>query len=147
MGENLKLGVIDSMLHSMLPSSLLLLYLSLFTIFTFSILLDAKFVNAIRPIAIISPECGEIEDHRINLTINGFNPNGNVDWEFVDSKGKQDQYGYFETNETGGFNDYTIAEELEPDTYTLRFFDDKDIDYIKDSNASEVLLNYQVPCK
>lgn len=66
-----------------------------------------------------------------SILINGFNPNGNVDWEFVDSKGIQDQYGYFETNETGGFNDYTIAEELEPDTYTLRFFDDKDIDYIR----------------
>lgn len=63
MGKHLKLRVIDLML----PSSLLLLYLSLFTIFTFSILLDAKFINAIQPIAIISPECGKIEDHRVNL--------------------------------------------------------------------------------
>ena len=53
-------------------------------------------------------------------------------------------YGYFDTNETEGFDDYTIAEHFEPTTYILRFFDDKNNDFIKDTNASEVLLNYKV---
>jgi len=28
----------------------------------------------------------------------------------------------------------------------LRFFDDKNNDYIKDSNGTEAILNYEIPC-
>jgi hypothetical protein len=98
------------------------------------------------PIVKISPECGTLKDHRINMTVNGFNKNGNVYWEFITSKGIIDYYGYFDTNATGGFNDYTIADGLLPDMYTLRFFDDKNNDYIKDPNGSEVILDYEIPC-
>lgn len=98
------------------------------------------------PIVKISPECGTLKDHRINMTVNGFNKNGNVYWEFINSKGIMDYYGYFDTNATGGFNDYTIADGLLPDMYTLRFFDDKNNDYIKDPNGAEIILNYEIPC-
>ena len=82
-------------------------------------------------IADIEPKCGLLKDHRINMTVNGFNKNGIVYWEFINSKGIIDYYGYFDTNATGGFNDYTIADGLFPDIYTLRFFDDKNNDYFK----------------
>ena len=98
------------------------------------------------PIVKISPECGTLKDHRINMTVNGFNKNGNVYWEFITSKGIMDYYGYFDTNATGGFNDYTIVDGLLPDMYTLRFFDDKNNDYIKDPNGAEVILDYEIPC-
>ena len=98
------------------------------------------------PIVKISPECGTLRDHRINFTVNGFNSNGNIYWEFINSTGVVDTYGYFNSNGTGGFNDYIIADDLFPDNYTLRFFEDKNNDYIKDSNGTEVILNYKIPC-
>lgn len=49
-----------------------------------------------------------MRDHRIDFTVNSFNPNGNVHWEFVNSKGNIDVYGYFETDEFGGFDEYII---------------------------------------
>ncbi len=123
------------------------IYSMLFAFFTLCILVETTVnVSSQQPTVTISPECGEIEDHRVNLTVNGFNGNGNVHWEFVNPEGKKEMYGYFDTNETGGFDDYTIAEHFEPTTYILRFFDDKNNDFIKDTNASEVLLNYKVPC-
>jgi hypothetical protein len=98
------------------------------------------------PIVKISPECGTLRDHRINFTVNDFNSNGNIYWEFINSTGVVGTYGYFDSNGTGGFNDYIIADNLFPDNYTLRFFDDKNNDYIKDSNGTEVILNYEIPC-
>ncbi len=87
-----------------------------------------------------------LRDHRINFTVNGFNSNGNIYWEFINSEGKIDTYGYFDSNETGGFNDYIIADGMQPNNYTLRFFDDKNNDYVKDLNGAELILNYEIPC-
>ena len=98
------------------------------------------------PIVKIFPDCGALSDHKIFFTVNGFSPNGNVHWEFIDSKGNIDSYGYFETDEFGGFEEYIIAEVIKPDIYTLRFFDDKNNNFLKDFNGSEVIINYQVPC-
>src|ERR1044072_6620405 len=97
-------------------------------------------------VAHIEPSCRLLKDHRINMTVNGFNQNGNVYWEFINSKGVLNYYGYFDTNATGGFNDYTIADGLLPNIYTLRFFDDKNNDYVKDPNGLEINLTYSVPC-
>jgi len=103
-------------------------------------------IDAKRLIVDIEPDCGKLKDHRINMTVNGFNKDGNVYWEFIKSDGYMDYYGYFDTNATGGFNDYTIADGLYPDNYTLRFFDDKNNDYIKDKNGLEMNLTYMIPC-
>jgi hypothetical protein len=35
---------------------------------------------------------------------------------------------------------------MTPDIYILRFFDDKNNNFIKDPNGSEVIINYQIPC-
>ncbi|HJT85650.1 MAG TPA: hypothetical protein VJ697_14305 [Nitrososphaeraceae archaeon] len=98
------------------------------------------------PIVKISPECGRLGDHRINFTVNGFSNNSNIYWEFINSTGTVDTYGYFDSNETGGFDDYIIADGMFPDDYTVKFFDDEDNDYIKDSNGKEVILKYEIPC-
>jgi hypothetical protein len=65
---------------------------------------------------------------------------------FVDSKGNINAYGYFETDKIGGFHEYIITDKMTLDTYILRIFDDKNNDFIKDFNGSEVILNYQIPC-
>ena len=61
-------------------------------------------------------------------------------------RNKADSYGYFETDEFGSFDEFIIADEMEPDTYTLRFFDDKNNKFLKDFNGLEILLKYQIPC-
>jgi hypothetical protein len=94
----------------------------------------------------IFPDCGSITDHKIFFMVKGFSPNGNVHWEFIDSKGIIDSYGYFETDEFGSFEEYIIAEVIKPDIYTLRFFDDKNNNFLKDFNGSEVIITYQIPC-
>src|SRR5215210_506863 len=121
----------------------------LFTYFfslIFVIIEQIHSISAESPNVEIFPECGGLTDHRVYFTVSGFNPNGNVHWEFIDSKGNIDSYGYFETNEFGSFNDFIIADEMEPDIYILRFFDDKNNNFIKDPNGSEVITTYPIPC-
>ena len=120
--------------------------LILLVVLSFLNVLCYQAVDANELIVDIEPNCGKLKDHRINMTVNGFNKNGNVYWEFIKSNGYMDYYGYFYTNATGGFNDYTIADGLLPDNYTLRFFDDKNNDYVKDKNGLEMNLTYIIPC-
>ena len=63
---------------------------------------------------------------------------------FIHSKENIHPYGYYETDELGICEDFIIADEVEQDTCTLRFFDDK-IKFFKRFNGSEVLLKYQIP--
>lgn len=113
----------------------------------FAIIDRVPSISAIEsPSVEIFPECGSLNDHRVYFTADGFNLNGNVQWEIINSRGEIDSYGYFETDAIGNFDEFIIADELEPDTYTLRFFDDKDNDSIKDPDGSEVILKYQIPC-
>ena len=127
---------------------LLLLSLVSLTIsfFIYDIKVEIVPIVAESPIVKIFPECGALSDHKIFFEVTGFSPNGNVHWEFIDSKTNIDSYGYFETDEFGGFEEYIIAEVTKPDIYILRFFDDKNNNFLKDFNGSEVIINYQIPC-
>ncbi|MDX1373060.1 MAG: hypothetical protein R3321_11350, partial [Nitrososphaeraceae archaeon] len=107
----------------------------------------AQPVTSIIPNVQISPSCHDENEQRVNLSINGFNKNGSVYWEFINSKGIVDTFGYFGTNGTGGFNDYTIADDFSYDTYTVRFIDDKNNDYIKDIGGKEMNSTYTIPCE
>ena len=128
----------------------LLLLLSLVSLtisfFIYDIKVEIVPIVAESPIVKIFPECGALSDHKIFFEVTGFSPNGNVHWEFIDSKTNIDSYGYFETDEFGGFEEYIIAEVTKPDIYILRFFDDKNNNFLKDFNGSEVIINYQIPC-
>ena len=129
---------------------LLLLLLSLVSLtisfFIYDIKVEIVPIVAESPIVKIFPECGALSDHKIFFEVTGFSPNGNVHWEFIDSKENIDSYGYFETDEFGGFEEYIIAEVTKPDIYILRFFDDKNYNFLKYFNGSEVIINYQIPC-
>ncbi|MFB5600648.1 MAG: hypothetical protein ACE5SW_10525 [Nitrososphaeraceae archaeon] len=121
----------------------------LFSIVFISIFLTGQNIYAIttiEPIVHISPSCHFEDEEKIHMTINGFNKNGNVYWEFINSEGIVDTFGYFSTNSTGGFNDYTIADDFSEDTYTVRFYDDKNNDYIKDAGGVELNSTYSIPC-
>jgi hypothetical protein len=114
--------------------------------FIYNVKVEIVPITAETPIVKIFPDCGALNDHKIFLKVTGFSPNGNVHWEFIDSKGNIDSYGYFETNEFGGFEEYIIADVIKPDVYILRFFDDKNNNFLKDFNGLEVIINYPIPC-
>ena len=116
-------------------------------LYTLNTLVEPSHIYAVKPIVQVSPDCGKLSDHRVNFTANGFNRDGNIYWEFINSTGFVDSYGYFATNSTGGFDDYIIADDIYPDNYVISFFDDKNNDYIKDDNGIEVNVTYSIPCK
>jgi hypothetical protein len=95
----------------------------------------------------ISPTCGP-NDPGFNIVINanGFLSNSTVAYKFVNSNSTIPLYGYFETNQTGGFNEVTFADDLLPDKYKLYFADDANADGVFDIGAKRVYANLTLPC-
>lgn len=100
------------------------------------------------PTVDISPTCGPSEPgFNIVISANGFLPNSTVAYKFVNSESKIPLYGYFETNQTGGFNDVTFADDLLPDKYKLYFADDANSDGVFDIGAKRIYANVSIPCQ
>ena len=100
------------------------------------------------PTVDISPTCGPPEPgFNIVINANGFKANSTVAYKFVDSNSKIPLYGYFETNQTGGFNDVTFADDLLPDKYKLYFADDANSDGVFDIGAKRIYANVSIPCQ
>jgi hypothetical protein len=96
----------------------------------------------------ISPTCGPAEPgFNIVINANGFKGNSTVAYKFVGNDSKIPLYGYFETNSTGGFNDVTFADDLNPDKYKLYFGDDDNNDGTFDIGAKRVYANVSIPCE
>jgi hypothetical protein len=119
-------------------------------IFTFSIFAAANITMMAafaEPVVEISPTCGPPEPgFNIVINANGFKANSTVAYKFVDSNSKIPLYGYFETNQTGGFNDVTFADDLLPDQYKLYFADDDNSDGVFDIGAKRIFANVSIPC-
>jgi len=120
------------------------------SIFSFSIF-AAAYISILaafaEPIVDISPTCGPAEPgFNIVMNVNGFTPNSTVAYKFVSSDSKIPLYGYFETNQTGGFNDVTFADDLLPDKYKLYFGDDANADGVFDIGAKRIYANVSIPC-
>jgi hypothetical protein len=99
------------------------------------------------PTVDVSPTCGPHEPgFNIVINANGFMPNSTVAYKFVTSESKIPLYGYFETNQTGGFNDVTFADDLLPDKYKLYFADDANADGVFDIGAKRIYANITIPC-
>ena len=100
------------------------------------------------PMVDISPTCGPSEPgFNIVINANGFMPNSTVAYKFVTSNSTIPLYGYFETNQTGGFNDVTFADDLLPDKYKLYFADDANTDGAFDIGAKRIYANVTIPCQ
>lgn len=96
----------------------------------------------------ISPTCGPADPgFNIVINANGFKPNSTVAYKFVGNDSKIPLYGYFETNNTGGFNDVTFADDLREDKYKLYFADDANSDGAFDIGAKRVYANVSIPCQ
>ncbi len=100
------------------------------------------------PNVMVSPECGELEGYSMILKVNGFEPNGNVQWQVVLPESKTiASYGYFATNSTGGFNeDVFIEGPLIKGSYEIQLFNDLDQDSLPDNNKMQKILTISVPC-
>ena len=96
----------------------------------------------------ISPTCGPADPgFNIVINANGFKANSTVAYKFVGNDSKIPLYGYFETNNTGGFNDVTFADDLKEDKYKLYFADDANSDGAFDIGAKRVYANVSIPCQ
>jgi len=96
----------------------------------------------------ISPTCGPAEPgFNIVINANGFKANSTVAYKFVGNDSKIPLYGYFETNNTGGFNDVTFADDLKEDKYKLYFGDDSNSDGTFDIGAKRIYANVSIPCQ
>ena len=96
----------------------------------------------------ISPTCGPAEPgFNIVINANGFKANSTVAYKFVGNDSKIPLYGYFETNNTGGFNDVTFADDLREDKYKLYFGDDSNGDGTFDIGAKRIYANVSIPCE
>ena len=120
-------------------------------ILTFSIFATANITILpafAEPIVNISPTCGPSEPgFNIVINANGFKANSTVAYKFVNSDSKIPLYGYFETNQTGGFNDVTFADDMLPDKYKLYFADDANSDGVFDIGAKRIYANVSIPCQ
>ena len=123
---------------------------SLVIVFVFALAILVEQVNAstsTKPTVIMSPDCGPSSGFGITVNANGFVPNGNVMWQFINSDGKVDPFGMFETNRTGGFTDTTHTDSHSSDVYTINFFDDVDNNGKLDQGGAKYKAKLPMPCK
>ena len=76
-----------------------------------SISLFANINAQLKPNVKVSPACGDTSGYGMELNVNGFEPNSNVGWKLVHPETQTSPtYGYFETNNTGGFTESEYIE-------------------------------------
>lgn len=99
------------------------------------------------PMAIINPTCGLVGNgFKIGISTNSFNANSTVAWKLVNSTQSIPIFGYFQTNSTGGFSDYTFLSEIGPDKYKMYFGDDANNDNKFDTINRTTYANLTIPC-
>lgn len=95
----------------------------------------------------INPTCVPVgHGFKIELSANSFNSNSTVAWKLVNSNQSIPVYGYFRTNNTGGFSDYTFLNDIGPDKYKIYVADDADNDNKFDTFNRIAYANLTVPC-
>jgi hypothetical protein len=100
------------------------------------------------PTVEISPSCGPADPgFNIVINANGFAPNSTVAYKLVGSDSKIPLYSYFDTNNTGGFNEVTFADDLKEGHYKMYFADDTNNDGTFDIGAPRVYANLTLPCE
>ena len=97
---------------------------------------------------IVTPTCGPNSGFSIRFDATGFSSNGLVHWKLIHSDGLEEtsQFGSFETDGYGIFNESTYIEGLSPNEYKVYFFDDPDNDGQSDSGGAEFLSTISIPC-
>jgi hypothetical protein len=118
-------------------------------VFSLAILMEQAYASTnTRPRVIVSPDCGPSSGFSIAFNANGFAPNGNVMWQFINSHDKVmlGPYGMFATNSTGGFSETTHTESQPSDVYTIYFFDDVDNDGRLDQGGAKYKVQVSMPC-
>ena len=125
-------------------------FLVIVSVFALAILVEQVYAStSTKPTVLISPDCGPSSGFSITFSVNGFVPNGNVMWQFINSDDKVmlGPFGTFETNRTGGFTETTHTESQSSDVYTIYFFDDVDNDGKLDQGGAKYKAKLPMPCE
>lgn len=100
-----------------------------------------------KPTSIVTPICGPTDGFDFKITTNGFAPDRIVHWELLDKEQQPALLGYFETNNTGGFNETSYIADVLPGKYQLHLYDDKDNDAQEDFVGKEIFTGLSIPCE
>ena len=70
----------------------------------------------------LNPACGPARSgFNVFISGSGFDPGASIRWNLIDSQGQIFLNGYYQTNDTGGFNDIAFLSDLKPDNYEMNF--------------------------
>ncbi|MGE5705487.1 MAG: hypothetical protein ACM3XP_02055 [Nitrososphaerales archaeon] len=126
--------------------------MSLWMIFLSSSLTSLSLINVsaqTEPKVNVMYECGTL-DVNTQLNANGFEPNSSVSWKVITPTDETGAiFGYFDTNSTGGFKEFTHLSELKDADYSVQFFDDANKDGLPDKGKKifTAKMSPPVPCK
>lgn len=76
----------------------------------------------------------------------GFTTDSNISWKLVNSQAQIPLYGYFQSNNAGGFNDVIFTDNLDADSYKLYFGSDVNNDDKFDVGAPTTYVEIDIPC-
>ena len=108
--------------------------------------LMGKGVSAERVVE-VNPSCGPgTPGFNVNVNANGFKPDDSVKWNLVNSMGQIPLWGYFQTNDTGGFSDVTFMDDVRDDTYKMNFGDNDNNDRNPQPQSPSVSVDITIPC-
>lgn len=96
----------------------------------------------------INYECGTLDINAM-LNVNGFEPNSTVSFIVVSPDVESGYiFGYFDTNSSGGFNEFTHLSELSETDYSVQVFDDANEDGIPDEGKKIInaKMSPPLPC-
>jgi hypothetical protein len=124
-----------------------LLFLTIILVASISLFTNTN--AELKPNVKVLPVCGDTSGYGMELNVNGFEPNSNVGWKLVHPETQSSPtYGYFATNNTGGFSESEYIEgELEEGKYEIQFFDDADNDGKADQGKKEFIVSMSTPCE
>jgi hypothetical protein len=94
----------------------------------------------------ISPACGPAGSG-VNVFMSGVgvDPGASIRWNLIDSQGQIPFNGYYQTNDTGGFNDIAFLSDLKPDNYQMNFVQGGDVNN-PDIVSPKLSINLTIPC-
>ena len=103
--------------------------------------------NTASPNVIIQPDCGDGDFNSFFMT-NNFASNSSVHWDLISQDNNNTILsGYFATNDTGGFAELTVIDDVKAGKYDVHFFDDVNFDGILDEGGAEAYSTISKPCE
>jgi hypothetical protein len=99
------------------------------------------------PFLNVSPTCGPSKSgFNIQANASGFEPNAQINWKLNTIENKTPTYGYFQSNNAGGFNESVFVGDLRDGHYKMYFGTGSNVNVFIDANSYLAYANITMPC-